>query len=129
MYLKIPLFDAINRKSQVKKAKVELEQAKSLEEAQKDELRQMVIRQYQDIILKQNLLLINSQNIGNARVNMAMVEKEFRNGVIPLAEYVRLSDMNIRIQSDFQTAKSEFLVSKKLLENLVGFTIGKIEQN
>ena len=54
---------------------------------------------------------------------MEMVEKEFRNGLIPISEYVRISDMTVRIASDYEKAKSNFLVSKKLLENITGVTI------
>jgi len=47
-------------------------------------------------LIKQKLLGIKSLNMGSATVNMSMVEKEFRNGVIPIAEYVRLSDMTCK---------------------------------
>lgn len=123
LYLKIPVFDVINRKSQIKQAKSELEQAKSLAKSQEDELTQVVIRNYEDLILKQNLLELRASNLGNARVNMEMVEKEFKNGLIPISEYVRISDMTYRIAAEFEQAKSEFLVSKKLLENLTGIEI------
>ena len=98
-------------------------------ESQQDETRQLVIRQYQEALLKQKLLIITSQNLGSAKVNMEMVEKEFRNGVIPIAEYVRISDMTSRIQSEYETAKSNFLLNKRLLENLVGYTFGKTALN
>ncbi|MDN3642964.1 TolC family protein [Lutimonas halocynthiae] len=129
LYLKFPVFDGINRRNQVKKGKIEMEQAKSLAEAQKDEVRQLVIKQYQELTLKQKLLIINSQNLGNAKVNMEMVEKEFRSGVISIYEYVRLSDMTSRIESDYENAKSDFLLAKKLMENLVGFSITKYQSN
>ena len=82
LYLKLPVFDVINRKNQVKKGKIELEQARSLVEVQKDEVRELVIKQYQELTLKQKLLNINSQNLGNAKVNMEMVEKEFRSSCL-----------------------------------------------
>ena len=129
IYLKFPVFDAINRKNQVKKGKIEMEQAKSLAEAQKDEVRELVIKQYQELTLKQKLLIINSQNLGNAKVNMEMVEKEFRSGVVSIYEYVRLSDMTARIETDYENAKSDFLLAKKLMENLVGFSITKSHSN
>jgi len=129
LYLKIPVFDIINRKNQIKKGKIELEKAKSMAEAQKDEVRQVVIKQYQELTLKQKLLNIKSQNLGNAKVNMGMVEKEFRNGVISIYEYVRLSDMTSRIESDYEKAKSDFLMAKKLMENIVGFTLSKNYSN
>jgi len=127
LYLKLPVFDAINRKNQVKIGKIEMEQAESLAEAQKDEVRQLAIKLYQDLTLKQKLLIINSQNLGNAKVNMEMVEKEFRSGVISIYEYVRLSDMTSRIESDYENAKSDFLLAKKLMENLIGFSITKYQ--
>jgi outer membrane protein TolC len=122
-YLKIPVFDVINRKSQIKQAKAELEQAKSLAKSQEDELTQVVTRNYEELMLKQNLLALRASNLGNARVNMEMVEKEFRNGLIPFSEYVRISDMTSRIAVEFEQAKSDFLLSKKLLENLTGVQI------
>lgn len=123
LYLKMPVFDVINRKSQIKHAKSELEQAKSLAKSHEDELRQAVIRNYEELVLKENLLELRASNLGNARVNMEMVEKEFRNGLILISEYVRISDMTSRIGAEFEQAKSEFLVSKKLLENLTGLEI------
>jgi len=108
VYLKIPVFDVINRKSQIKQAKSELEQAKSLAKSQEDELKQLVIRNYEDLLLKENLLELRASNLGNARVNMEMVEKEFRNGLIPISEYVRISDMTSRIAAEFEQAKFRF---------------------
>lgn len=122
-YLKMPLFDVINRKTDIKQAKAELEQAKSMAKLQEDELKQAVIRNYQELLLKENLLELRASNLGNARVNMEMVEKEFRNGLIPISEYVRISDMTSRIAVEFEQAKAEFLVSKNLLQNLTGMEI------
>ena len=82
-----------------------------------------VIRYYEDLILKQNLLELKAANQGSARVNMEMVEKGFRNGLISISEYVRISDMTNRIATDFETAKADFFTAKKLLENLTGVVI------
>ncbi|MBN8566023.1 MAG: TolC family protein, partial [Flavobacteriales bacterium] len=87
------------------------------------ELREFVIRHYEDLILKQKILLLRSSNLGNAKVNMEMVEKEFRNGLIPISEYVRISDMTARIATEFEQAKSDYSTSKGLLENLTGIEI------
>lgn len=118
LYLKIPVFDMVNRKSEIKRAKAEIDQAKSLKISQEDELKEVVIRYYEDLVLKQQLLELRSSNLGNARVNMEMVEKEFVNGLIPIYEFVRISDMTARIEAEYEKAKSDFLVSKKVLENI-----------
>jgi len=128
-YIKFPIFDVFNRKNQVKMATLEVEEAKSMAQFQEDEIRQTVIRFYHDLILKERLLRIKSQSVGNGRVNMQMVEKEFRNGVVPIAEYVRISNMTSNLESDYELAKSDFLVSKKLLEDMAGFTFSKTYSN
>jgi outer membrane protein TolC len=123
LYLKIPVFDMINRKSEIKRAKAEVDQAKSLKISQEDELKEVVIRYYEDLILKQELLELRSSNLGNARVNLEMVKKEFINGLIPIYEFVRISDMTARIAAEYEKAKSDFLVSKKILENITKLEI------
>jgi outer membrane protein TolC len=121
LFVKLPVFDVVSRKTQIRQAKAEMEQAKYLQVEQENEIRQAVIKLYEDLLLKQKLLRIKSQNLGSATVNAEMVEREFRNGVIPVAEYVRLSDMTSRIKSEYEMAKSDFMVSKKILEEVVGF--------
>ncbi len=125
VYVKFPLFDIVNRKNQINQAKVELSQAKSMAEAQQDELRQMVIRLYQDVLLKQRVLQIRSESYGTARVNMDMVENQFRNGVIAVAEYVRISDIVSRTSSDYEVSRAEFTASKAILEDMAGFSFSK----
>lgn len=56
VYMKLPLYDLLNRKNQLKQAKNEVEMARSLGEVQETEIRQMVIKQYQDALLRQRLI-------------------------------------------------------------------------
>ena len=58
LYLKIPVFDILNRNSDIKQAKSELSQAKNLVKFQEDEIKETVIRYYEDLILRQNILEI-----------------------------------------------------------------------
>lgn len=122
LYLKFPVFDVINRKHQVGLAKIELDAARSMAQAQQDEIRQTVIKMYQDLLLKQKVLKIKSKTLGDGRVNMQMVEKEFRNGTVPVAEYVRITSIASNVEVDYEFAKSEFITVKKLLEDMAGFT-------
>lgn len=120
-YMKFPVQDIVNRRSQIKMAKSEMDQAVSMAEAQRDELRQTVIKQYNDLLLKQRLLLIKSKNFGDARMNKEMVEKEFQNGVIPVSEYVRISDIIARVESDYESAKTDFITAYMVLEDIAGY--------
>ena len=119
-YINFPLFGALNRKNQIKMAKTEVEQAQSNAEAQRNELKQIVIRQYNDLILKQRLLRIKSKLLETSRINMQMTEKEFANGVISVTEYARISEIVSLAESDYENVRSEFLTSYMILEQIVG---------
>jgi len=129
LYLKFPVFDLLNRKNQITRAKMELEESKSMVQFQEDEIRQTTIKLYQDLILKQKILQIKSESLGNGRVNIQMVEKEFRNGLVPIAEYVRISGMSSDMESDYESAKSEYIVAKQILEDMAGFVFSKTTSN
>lgn len=119
-YLKLPLFDLVNRKYQVNIATAEVEQADHMAEFQRDEVRQLVIRQYNDVILKQRLLKIKSKYLATSKINMEMVEKEFQTGVISIGEYSRISEIVTRTESDFENARVDFVTSYMILEEIVG---------
>ncbi|MEI6899304.1 MAG: TolC family protein [Bacteroidota bacterium] len=126
-YIKFPFQDIINRHSLIKGAKAELDQAESMYESQKDELRLLVIKQYNDLLLKQRLLRIRAKYLGTSRVNMEMVEKEFQNGVVPVVEYSRISEIVSRAESDFENARSDFITAYMILEETIGFKFNPTE--
>lgn len=121
LFLKFPLFDGINRKHQLKLAKSEVEAAKDMVQFENEQLRKTVITLYQDLLLKQKLLQIRSESLGDGRVNMQMVEKEFRNGLVPMSEYVRINSITTNMEAAYEIALSEFITSKKMLEDMAGF--------
>jgi outer membrane protein TolC len=119
-YIRIPFYDFLNRKNQIKLSKAEIEQAKNYSLVQRDELRQSVIRQYNEVIIKQRLLRIKTKYVETSRIHMEMVEKEFINGTITLTEYSNLSEIASRAESDFESAKMEFRTAYMILEEIVG---------
>lgn len=123
LYLKLPVFDIFNRKSEIKQAKTEISQAKNMVKFQEDEIKEIVIRYYEDLILKESLLEIQATNLSDAKVNMEMAKKEFTNGQIEIYEYIRISDITAGVATEFEKAKSNLLLAKKLLENYTGIQI------
>jgi len=123
LYLKIPVFDIFNRKSDIKQAKSEISQAESLVEFQEYEIRETVIRYYEDLILKESLLEIQAINLSDAKVNQEMAKKEFTNGQLEIYEYIRISDIMAGVATEFEKAKSNLILAKKLLENYTGVKI------
>jgi outer membrane protein TolC len=121
LYFKFPVFDFVHRKNQINLAKMEIEESKRMVQFQEDEIRQLAIRLYQDLVLKQKILKIRSEGLSNGKVNMQMVEKEFRNGLVPVSEYVRITGMASSAEADFESAKSDYILAKQILEDMAGF--------
>jgi hypothetical protein len=53
-------------------------------------------------------------------MNMQMVEKEFRNGVVPISEYVRITTITAEAEVAFESVMSEFIIAKKTTEDMTG---------
>jgi outer membrane protein TolC len=120
VYMNLPIFTFANRKNQIKLAETEVQQAQRMAEVQRSETRQVVIRQYNDLILKQRLLRIKAKYLETSRINMQMVEKEFANGIISVTEYARISETVTRTESDFESSRMDFLTAYMILEEVVG---------
>lgn len=128
VYINMPFNTIVDRKNQIKLARTEVDQAQSMAEMQRDETRQLVIRQYNDLVLKQRLFRIKSKYLETSRISIQLVEKEFLNGVIPLTEYARLSDAASRTEADFESARMDFLTSYMILEEIVGIKFNLTNQ-
>jgi outer membrane protein TolC len=120
VYINLPLNTIADRKNQIKLANAEFDQAQKMAEVQRNELRQTVIKLYNDLILKQRLNRIKAKYLETSRINMQMVEKEFSNGIISVTEYARISETVTRTESDFENSRMDFLTAYMILEEVVG---------
>lgn len=122
IYVKFPLFSGINRRNQIEQAEHEVEAAKSMIAFENEQLKQTVIVLYNDLLLKHKLLRIKAKSLGDGTMNMQMVEKEFRNGIVPVSEYVRVQGITTSMEEEYEVALSEFITAKQLLEEMAGFS-------
>lgn len=120
VYINFPLYTAVDRKNQIKMARTEIDQANSMAEQQRLETRMLVIRQYNDLILAQRMMRIRARYMETARINMQMVEKEFSNGVIPVTELTRITEIATRAEADYESALTDFLTAYLVLEEIIG---------
>jgi outer membrane protein TolC len=119
-FFNLTAFEVVNRKSAIRQAEVEIQMAEDFLEFQKFEVKQLVTAQYEDLLLKQELLELAIRNLVDAKISQQLAEKEYRNGLIPIYEFVRLSDITSSKESEYLNAKSGLVLSKRLLENLTG---------
>ncbi|MDO9512329.1 MAG: TolC family protein [Bacteroidales bacterium] len=121
-YIKIPLYDLTNRKTTINLAKKEVEQAINYRNTLAYEIRRDIIVMYNELILKQRLLKIASDNMITAELQMQLAEKQFMSGQLPLGELSRMTDLHARAKMSYEENKIAFLNAYKLLEILVGVT-------
>jgi len=131
-FLRLPLYDLVNRRNQIKIAKAVMQQAETLSDTRKNELRELVIRQYNDMVVKQRVLKIKSNYLETSRINTQMAEKGFVKGTVSVDDYSRVSEIGSRTETDFETAKMDFINSYMIMEVITGTKfniINEIPQN
>jgi outer membrane protein TolC len=131
-FVRLPLYDLVNHRNQVKIAKAVIQQAETLSETRKNEIRELVIKQYNDMIEKQQLLKIKSKYLETSRINTQMAEKGFVKGTISLDDYSRVSEIGSHTETDFETAKIDFINSYMIMEVMTGINFNitnEIQQN
>lgn len=119
-YIKIPLFDITNRKTTMNLAKKEVEQAINHRNELIHEIRKDVIMQYNELLMRQKLMKIASDNQITAEIQLRMAEKQFQNGQLPLGEMARMMDIMARAKAEYEQQKTAFIVAYSLLEITTG---------
>ncbi len=121
VFLNLPLNTIIDRKNQIRAVHSEVMQAKSAIEEQRNEIRQLVIIQLNELILKHRILVLKANKLESIRVSMQMAETQFTNGTLALSEYAQLAGNVSETEIDFEKARIEFLNAYMMLEEIVGF--------
>ena len=122
-FVKLPFFDIVNRKNQLNMDRASIEQAERFSQAQRSELRQTIIKQYNDLILKHRLLKIKFKYAETSKITMQMGEKDFLNGVISANQYASLLGGFSGTEAEIESAKMDFRTAYMILEEIVGIKL------
>ncbi len=117
-FLKIPFFDIATRRNTIGSYKAQVEQAVSEAGVQRDLIRQTIIKQYHEVVLKHKILKIRSKYLETAKINVQMGESDFHSGKTTINEYARIADFAAIAEVNFESAKSEFITSYLILEEI-----------
>ncbi|MEX2512279.1 MAG: TolC family protein [Cyclobacteriaceae bacterium] len=118
--LSIPLSEIFTRNDRINLSKHEL--AATFFKTREMELviSERVIEEYNNLLLAQRLLTIRFQMQEKARSNVALMEMEYNLGNIDGSVYLRNAEIHTIAQSEYESAKMEFLVAAQKLEVLIG---------
>lgn len=118
--VKLPISEIFSRKHEIKIGEESVNQTILEKEKQTEELRKLVIMQYNELMLRQKILVIVSNNLQAQNLQLAMAEKEFLNNKIDLGELGRIKEIQSKSEIEFETAKSAFLTSFQILQEITG---------
>lgn len=118
--IKLPISEILSRKHEIRIGEESLVQTRMEKEKLTEELRKLVIIQYNDLILKHKVLLIINNNLLSQNLQLLMTEKEFLNNKIDVGELARIREMQSKSQIEYETAKTAFNTSYQLLQEITG---------
>ncbi|HML85731.1 MAG TPA: TolC family protein [Bacteroidales bacterium] len=126
--LRISIYDLVNRSNLLNITRKNWEIAVSQKEEQIFAIRKEVTFMYNDLLLKQKLLKIASDNMLTSKMRMVMAEKKFINNQLSLEEMSRLMEYNSSVQMEYETRKNDFMNTYTLLELTTGIKFNALNK-
>ncbi len=126
--LRLSVYDLLNRSNLLNVTKKNWEIAVSQREEQIFAIRKEVTFMYNDLLLKQKLLKIASDNMLTSKMRMVMAEKKFINNQLSLEEMSRLMEYNSSVQMEYETRKNDFMNTYTLLELTTGIKFNALNK-
>lgn len=122
VFLKIPLSNIYDRSS-IKISIKEQEKANYQLEKTLNELRQLIIVQYNNVVKAHRSLSLRTESLALYQIQAERAEKDYLNGQISISEYARLKEMLTGSLMNLEENKIEFLTALQLLQEAVGVKI------
>jgi outer membrane protein TolC len=126
MRLPLSLFYGRQNKIGIIEAQLESDQYKRDETVLS--IKEKVIQEYNELLLLQRLVKIQSRAKESAILIMEMAEQRFRDGELSLDQLGANSDLRNKHESEYERLRSEFSNSYYRLERLVGVSFSKFEK-
>ncbi len=122
----IPLFEFVARQKRVQLFEHQTESYRYRLEETKLELSRQVVYEYTRLVSVQRSLRIEAATRDQAQIQMAQAEKQFKNGDIPITEYVRLYEFSQKSELDFEFWRKEFFNAYYQFELFVGVKMDQL---
>jgi outer membrane protein TolC len=118
--LQIPISALVNRKKQVKSAQIETEKAEFNKMVGENELVEVVITRYNNLIKEHRMFIISNAVVDAFTIQSVELEKDYKNGIISISEYTRLNQVLNDALRINESQRSAFILALRLLENSIG---------
>lgn len=120
VYINLSLFDVMDRKRTLLISKNEIKLAEFRRDEIVKKLRELIIMQYNQVVLSRNLLDIKSKAKEFSSIQVNMAEVEFKNGKINIYEFSRVIEADTKAQTEFESIKAQYNIAYSLLFEIIG---------
>jgi outer membrane protein TolC len=124
--LSLPLDRLTSRHNRINRVEYLIKQADFVQKSREDEIRQLVINMYQEVVLAKRMLDVHTDAKESVNINRQMAERNFREGQIPMTELTEIIQSYTRINIEYQTSYTYYETSLRLLEEVAGVKITEL---
>lgn len=114
--IQLPIANLLNRKHLIKGSQAQVEMANSQADGAVLNVKQDVIRLYQELKLAHRLLMVSTRSKQSAQINYSMLEKDFIQGQATLVQLSSVLEISNKANIDFETNLVRFQTAKLTLE-------------
>jgi len=124
--LALPFDRITSRHNRINRVELQMKQAEFNQQTREDEIRQLVISMYQDVLLSKRMLDVHTEGRESVNINRQMAERRFREGQIPLSELSVINEAYTRAAIEYQTSYTNYETNLRLLEEVAGVRISEL---
>lgn len=119
-FVRLPVTAIVGNSGRKKIAKLDIDISSYQRLTIEEELKKLVINQYNEVLLKRSLIKIQVESVDVALVNYKIAEEEYMGGSINIDAFSRTSQIYFTQLSSLEKTKSEYKTAFELLTEICG---------
>jgi outer membrane protein TolC len=123
--LRMPLSEIFDRKIPAQKARIGIEQAESQKEIQENNIAQLVITAYYDLLSQHKSFTLQTELLASATMAFEQAKIDYGSDKIALTDYLKISESFFTVRNAYELQKNNYNKALLLTERLIGTKIFK----
>ena len=119
-YIKMPFLSFLTQKNKNNIAKRELEKSMYEKQMVQNEIKKIVIQQFNKYQLNKQLIAVKNRAYIASQMQVEKANRDYKNGNLTIYELAKVTEASTKAETDYITAKINFRISYLLLMELIG---------
>ncbi|MBN2669361.1 MAG: TolC family protein [Bacteroidales bacterium] len=128
VYLKMSFLTFLDQKNQNNIARQQIEVSRLERQQIHDEIRKLVIKQYNEYQLNKQLIIVKNKAFTTTQMQLTKTNNDQKNGNLTIYELTKVMEASTKAEADYLKAKMDFRISYLILMELIG-EINKVNLN